>query len=41
MIARTVTVNKEGKRPGPWGSPVSRGQGDEEKPAKESKQSVK
>lgn len=34
-ITSTVGINKEEKSPEPWGTPIFRGQGVEEKPAKE------
>lgn len=38
MIIYTVAVNKEEKSPEPWGTPIVRGQGNEEKPAKENEE---
>lgn len=35
MITYIVAVNKEGKSPEPWGTPILRGQGAEKKSATE------
>lgn len=38
VITSTMAVNKERKSPEPWGTPIFRGQGDEEKPAIENEE---
>lgn len=38
VITYTVAMNKEEKSPEPWGMPIFRGQGGEEKPAKENEE---
>lgn len=38
VITYMVTMNKEEKSPEPWGMPIFRSQGGEEKPAKENEE---